>query len=151
MNFSEKSDSVETLFNELKEYQIRAIPDLVDQFIQVNHLENRHIYRKRMKDTISISLWRIKNGRFYLQNELISPLSMPDKETLDSFERMVLEVFRIRLTKEQVKDCLWLSYADILVFSEDQWGSAMKQSRTYRELYQTHYELVDAFNQLIGH
>lgn len=149
--FIEKSDSVETLFNELKEYQIRAISDLVDQFIQVNHLENHHIFRKRMRDTIFISLWRIKNGRFYPQNELNSPLSMPDKETLDSFERMVLEVFRIRLTKEQVKDCLWLSYADMLVFSEDQWKSAMKQSRTYREFYQTHYELVDEFNQLIGH
>ncbi|MGO3780864.1 MAG: helix-turn-helix domain-containing protein, partial [Enterococcus viikkiensis] len=133
--FIEKSDSLETLFDELKEYQIRAISDLVNQFIQVNHLENRHIFRKRVSYNIFISLWRIKNGRFYPQNELISPLSMPDKETVDSFERMALEVFRVRLTNEQVKDCLWLSYADMLVFSEDQWKSAMKQSRTYRDLY----------------
>lgn len=148
--FIEKSDSLETLFDELKEYQIRAISDLVNQFIQVNHLENRHIFRKRVSYNIFISLWRIKNGRFYPQNELISPLSMPDKETVDSFERMALEVFRVRLTNEQVKDCLWLSYADMLVFSEDQWKSAMKQSRTYRDLYQKHYELVEEFNRLIG-
>ncbi|MGM0174638.1 helix-turn-helix domain-containing protein [Enterococcus sp. DIV0800] len=148
--FIEKSGSLEMLFDELKEYQVRAISDLVDQFIQVNHLENRHIFRKRVSYNIFISLWRIKNGRFYPQNELISPLSMPDKETLDSFERMALEVFRVRLTNEQVKDCLWLSYADMLVFSEDQWKSAMKQSRTYRDLYQKHYELVEEFNRLIG-
>ena len=122
----------------------------MDQFIQVNHLENRHIFRKRLSYNIYISLWRIKNGRHYPKCDLISPLSLPDVETLEAFERMAVEVFRIRLTDEDIKDCLWLSYADMLIFSEDQWKSAMKQSRTYRDLYQKHFELVEEFNNLIG-
>lgn len=148
--FLEKSDRLENLFNGLKDYQINAITDLVDQFIQVNHLENRHLFRKRLSYNIYISLWRIKNGRYYPQNELISPLALPDEQTVDSFSRMVLEVFRVRLTPEQIKDCLWLSYSDTLVFSEDQWKSAMKQSRTYRDLFQKHLELVEDFNRLVG-
>lgn len=92
-----------------------------------------------------------QNGRAYPKEELVSPLSLPDQETLDAFERMALEVFRVRLTEEEIKDCLWLSYADMLIFSEDQWKSAMKQSRSYRDLYQKHYELVEEFNRLLGH
>ncbi|GAA2903794.1 helix-turn-helix domain-containing protein [Enterococcus pseudoavium] len=148
--FLEKSDRLESLFVGLKDYQIKSITNLVDQFIQVNHLENRHIFRKRLSYNIYISLWRIKNQRFYPQNELASPLSLPDEATLEPFERMVLDVFRVRLTEEQIKDCLWLSYADMLVFSQDQWKSAMKQSRSYRDLYQKHSELVEEFNHLIG-
>jgi DNA-binding Lrp family transcriptional regulator len=148
--FLEKSDRLESLFVDLKGHQIKAITDLVDQFIQVNHLENRHIFRKRLSYNIYISLWRIKNGRHYPKCDLISPLSLPDVETLEAFERMAVEVFRIRLTDEDIKDCLWLSYADMLIFSEDQWKSAMKQSRTYRDLYQKHFELVEEFNNLIG-
>ncbi|REC32445.1 hypothetical protein CF160_08260 [Enterococcus pseudoavium] len=148
--FLEKSDRLESLFVGLKDYQIKSITNLVDQFIQVNHLENRHIFRKRLSYNIYISLWRIKNQRFYPQNELASPLSLPDEATLEAFERMVLDVFRVRLTEEQIKDCLWLSYADMLVFSQDQWKSAMKQSRSYRDLYQKHSELVEEFNHLIG-
>ncbi|MGO3609645.1 MAG: helix-turn-helix domain-containing protein, partial [Enterococcus sp.] len=148
--FLEKSDRLESLFVDLKGHQIKAITDLVDQFIQVNHLENRHIFRKRLSYNIYISLWRIKNGRHYPKCDLISPLSLPDVETLEAFARMAVEVFRIRLTDEDIKDCLWLSYADMLIFSEDQWKSAMKQSRTYRDLYQKHFELVEEFNNLIG-
>lgn len=148
--FLEKSDSLESLFGELLGYQVKAITDLVDQFIQVNHLENRHIFRKRLSFNIYVSLWRIKNGRYYPKEDLISPLTLPDDETLEAFEQVGLEVFRIRLSKEQIKDCLWLSYADMLVFGEDQWKSAMKQSRSYRDLYQKHYGLVEKFNSLIG-
>lgn len=107
--FLEKSDRLESLFIDLKDYQIKAITDLVDQFIQVNHLENRHIFRKRLSYNIYISLWRIKNDRHFPESELISPLTLPDEETLESFERMALEVFRVRLTEEEIKDCLWLS------------------------------------------
>ena len=82
---------------------------------------------------------------------MVSPLSLPDEETLEAFERIALEFFRVRLTEEDIKDCLWLSYADMLIFSEDQWKSAMKQSRIYRDLYQKHYELVEDFNRLLGH
>lgn len=149
--FLEKSDRLESLFADLKEHQIKTITDLVDQFIQVNHLENRHIFRKRLSYNIYISLWRIRNSRLYPVEELISPLSLPDEEILDAFGRMALEVFRLRLTTEQIKDCLWLSYADMLVFSEDQWKSAMKQSRSYRDLYQKHVELVGEFNRLINY
>lgn len=149
--FIEKSDRLEALFVGMKEYQIKTITDLVDQFIQVNHLENRHIFRKRLSYNIYISLWRIKNERFYPPEELISPLTLPDEETLEAFSRMALEVFRVRLTPEQMKDCLWLSYTDMLVYSEDQWKSAMKQSRTYRDLYQKHFELVEEFNRLINY
>ena len=78
----------------------------------------------------------------YQKEELVSPLSLPDQETLDAFERIAFRSFRVRLTEEDIKDCLWLSYADMLIFSEDQWKSAMKQSRIYRDLYQKHYELV---------
>lgn len=148
--FLEKSDYIDSFFMDLKKYQVQAIINFVDHFIEVNNLKHRHIFRKRLIYNTYISLWRIKNNRLYPSIELISPLSLPDTKTLNSFKEMVFEVFHVRLTLTDIKDCLWLSYTDVLIFSEDQWKFAIKHRKNYLDLFQKHHELVEEFNKLLG-
>lgn len=54
--FIEKSDRLGSLYRELKEFQIKAITELVNQFIQVNKLEDNYISRKRLGYNMYISL-----------------------------------------------------------------------------------------------
>ncbi len=148
--FIEKSDRLESLYRELKEFQIKAITDLVNQFIQVNQLEDTYISRKRLGYNIYISLWRIKNGHYYPKEELGSHLMLPERNILDAFRRMSMEVFRLNLSSEEIKDCLWLSYSDTVVSSKIQLHSALKKEGDYVDYYYRHLELVEEFDSLLN-
>ena len=101
----------------------------MNQFIQVNKLEDNYISRKRLGYNMYISLWRIKNGHYYPNLELNSDLMLPERQILDAFKRMALEVFRVKLSSDKIKDCLWLSYADVVVASKTQLNSALRMRR----------------------
>lgn len=130
--FIEKSDRLDSLYRDLKEFQIKAITELVNQFIQVNKLEDNFISRKRLGYNMYIGLWRIKNGHYYPKEELDSDLMLPERQALDAFKRMAMEVFRVKLSSDKIKDCLWLSYADIVVASRSQLHSALKKKTSMR-------------------
>lgn len=125
--FLEKSDRLDSLYHDLREFQIRSITDFVNQFIQVNRLDDQFISRKRLGYTLFISLWRIKNGHYYPKEKLGSHLMLPDVPILDAFKRMAMEVFRLKLSADLVKDCLWLVYSDSVVSSIGQLHSAFKK------------------------
>lgn len=148
--FVEKSDRLQSLYRDLKEFQIKAITDLVNQFIQVNQLEDSYISRKRLGFNIYISLWRIKNGHYYPKEELGSHLMLPERNVLDAFKRMSMEVFRLKLSSEEIKDCLWLCYSDIVVASKAQLHAALKREGSYADLYYRHLELVEEFDSLLN-
>lgn len=148
--FIEKSDRLDSLYRDLKEFQIKAITELVNQFIQVNKLEDNYISRKRLGYNMYISLWRIKNGHYYPNLELNSDLMLPERQILDAFKRMALEVFRVKLSSDKIKDCLWLSYADVVVASKTQLNSALRREDEYASYYYRHLELVEEFDSLLN-
>lgn len=148
--FSEKSDRLESLYRELKEFQIKAITDLVNHFIQVNQLEDTYISRKHLGYNVYISLWRIKNGHYYPKEALGSHLRLPEKAILEAFKRVALEVFRVKLPSEMIKDCLWLSYGDVVVASKPQLYEALRESWDYADDYYRHLELVEEFDSLLN-
>ncbi|MDT2533200.1 helix-turn-helix domain-containing protein [Enterococcus raffinosus] len=148
--FIEKSDRLGSLYRELKEFQIKAITELVNQFIQLNKLEDNYISRKRLGYNMYISLWRIKNGHYYPKSKLNSDLMLPEKQMLDAFKRMAMEVFRLKLSSDKIKDCLWLSYGDVVVASKSQLQSALKKDDAYADFYYHHLELVEEFDSLLN-
>lgn len=148
--FLEKSDRLDSLYHDLREFQIRSITDFVNQFIQVNRLDDQFISRKRLGYTLFISLWRIKNGHYYPKEKLGSHLMLPDVPVLDAFKRMAMEVFRLKLSADLVKDCLWLVYSDSVVSSIGQLHSAFKKGGEYIESYYHHLELVENFDRLLN-
>jgi len=148
--FIEKSDRLGSLYRELKEFQIKAITELVNQFIQLNKLEDNYISRKRLGYNMYISLWRIKNGHYYPKSKLNSDLMLPEKQLLDAFKRMAMEVFRVKLSSDKIKDCLWLSYGDVVVASKSQLQSALRKEDGYADFYYRHLELVEEFDSLLN-
>lgn len=148
--FIEKSDRLGSLYRELKEFQIKAITELVNQFIQLNKLEDNYISRKRLGYNMYISLWRIKNGHYYPKSKLNSDLMLPEKQLLYAFKRMAMEVFRVKLSSDKIKDCLWLSYGDVVVASKSQLQSALRKEDGYADFYYRHLELVEEFDSLLN-
>lgn len=59
-----------------------------------------------------------QNGHYYPKSKLNSDLMLPEKQLLDAFKRMAMEVFRVKLSSDKIKDCLWLSYGDVVVASK---------------------------------
>lgn len=148
--FIEKSDGLNPLYLDLKEFQVESITNLVNQFIEDNLLDSSYISRRRLGYTIYISLWRIKNQHYYPKKELRSHLKLPEKQTLDSFKQMALEAFRMSISSENIKDCLWLFYSDSVVISETQLLNTLNKRRKYADEYYIHLKLVEEFNYLLN-
>lgn len=75
---------------------------------------------------------------------------LPERQILDAFKRMALEVFRVKLSSDKIKDCLWLSYADVVVASKTQLNSALRREDEYASYYYRHLELVEEFDSLLN-
>ena len=51
-----------------------------------------------------------------------------------------MEVFRLKLSSDKIKDCLWLSYGDVVVASKSQLQSALKKEDEYADFYYRHLD-----------
>jgi len=149
--FLEKNYSLKTILPNLKEYQLRSIEKFVQEFITINGLYKKHIFQKRLTYNVFISLWRIKNGHTYPKEELRkNGLLLPKGEAFNTFRNSVAEIYQLNLTAEIMRDCLWLSYSDAVVFSEKHREYALAENPRYRQLFEKHLTLVKAFMKLMG-
>ena len=56
----------------------------------------------------------------------------------------------MKLSSDKIKDCLWLSYADVVVASKTQLNSALRREDEYASYYYRHLELVEEFDSLLN-
>ena len=148
--FIEKHYALKTILPNLKVYQLRAIEEFVQEFTEINGLHKKYIFQKRMTYNIFISLWRIKNGHPYPKEELRTKgLLLPENETAKMFRDTVSEVYQLDLTEEIMRDCLWLSFSDSVVFSKEHRELALKDNPRYKKLFTAHRTLTEQFTQLM--
>ncbi|WP_379947290.1 helix-turn-helix domain-containing protein [Enterococcus devriesei] len=149
--FLEKQYSLNVALPDLKEYQLKSIEQFVLAFTEINGLYKKYIFQKRVAYNVFISLWRIKNGHHYPTKELRRRgLSLPKTEDITKFRDTVSEVFRLDLTDDLLRDCLWLSFSDSVVFSQAHREAAIEDNPRYSYLFETHLELTDRFVKLLG-
>ncbi|MBO0454209.1 helix-turn-helix domain-containing protein [Candidatus Enterococcus murrayae] len=149
--FIEKHYSLKTVLPNLNDFQLRSIEKFVQEFVSINGLYKKHIFQKRLTYTIFISLWRMKNGHYFPAEALRTEgLLLPDSETIIPFKSLVSDVFGLSLTDEVMRDCLWLSYSDAVVFSKAHREQALADNSRYRQLFKKHLTLTNAFMKLMG-
>lgn len=149
--FIERQYTLRTVLPELKAYQSKAIEKFVSAFITRNDMHKKYIFQKRMSYNVFISLWRIKNGHSYQEEELRKEgLVLPEKRMITAFRDTISDVFQLELTDELMRDCLWLSFSDSLVFSEKHRKAARRDNPRYRFLFDAHFSLVKKFNTLLA-
>lgn len=149
--FIEKQYSLRTILPDLKEYQVKSIESFVLEFTKINGLELKYVFQRRVTYNVFISLWRIANDHNYPQKELRKTgLLLPKRETISDFRDTVSEYFRFDLTDEVLRDCLWLSFSDAIVFSKQHRTAALEDNNRYRELFTIHLNLAQQFADLMG-
>lgn len=149
--FIEKQYAVRIVLPHLKEYQSKTIEAFATTFTEINGFNKKYIFQKRVTYNIFISLWRIKNDHPYPKEELRKTgLILPEMEEARGFRDMVSEVFRLNLTDEMMRDCLWLSFSDSIVFSKSHLGAALRDNARYKKLFTAHLKLVEQFLDLTG-
>lgn len=149
--FIEKQNAFENILPMLKDYQFTSIEQFVVEFINKNKLYKKYIFQKRLIYTMYVSLWRIKNGHNYPKFELRKEgFIVPEKKYVDELSKTAYELFHIHLTDENMRDAMWLIYADAVVFSKEHRQLALSDNYRYQTMYAQHYELAEEFNRLVG-
>lgn len=149
--FIEKQHAVRIVLPDLKEYQSKTIGTFATTFTEINGFNKKYIFQKRVTYNIFISLWRIKNDHPYPKGELRKTgLILPEMEEARGFRDLVSEVFCLNLTDEMMRDCLWLSFSDSIVFSKSHLAAALSDNARYKRLFTAHLKLAEQFLDLIG-
>lgn len=149
--FMEKQFTLSTVLPNFKDYQLKSIEKFVLEFIGINDLHKKYIFQKRVAYNVFISLWRIRNGHPFAGEELRTEgLLLPKKETITEFRDMVSNVYHLNLTDELMRDCLWLSFSDAIVFSNEHREAALRDNPRYSQLFDDHLKLTDQFIKLLG-
>lgn len=149
--FLEKQYAVRFVLPNLREYQSKTIEEFATTFTEINGFNKKYIFQKRVTYNIFISLWRIKNDHPYPKEELRTMgVFLPEKEETSDFRDIVSEVFRLHLTDDMMRDCLWLSFSDSIVFSKSHREVALKDNTRYKKLFMVHLKLVEQFTNLTG-
>lgn len=149
--FIEKQFNLKNILPDLNDRQLKSIEQFVLDFTTVNGLYKKYIFQKRVTYNVFISLWRIKNGHEYPKEELRTKgLVLPEKESINQFGHVVSEVFQLNLTDEMMRDCLWLSFSDAIIFSSDHLNAALGDNPRYRQMFNAHLKLSEDFAELLG-
>lgn len=149
--FIEKNYSLKTILPNVNSSQLRSIEKFVQEFIEINGLYKKHIFNKRLTYNVFISLWRIANGHTYPKEELrTNGLLLPGNKVAYAFKSMVSKVYQLNLTDEMMRDCLWLSYSDAIIFNKEHRELALADNPRYRQLFRKHLTLTKAFMKLMG-
>jgi DNA-binding Lrp family transcriptional regulator len=150
--YSERQVAFESPLPKLPPKHYHIIERYVQEFVRINQIHEKYVFQKRLIYNFYISIWRIKNGHDYPKEELrIEGLALPMELPYKELRQSVREGADLTLTPEMTRDGLWLLFSDSIVFSWKHRELAMKDNEKYRQLFHRHYELVEAYNELLGH
>lgn len=150
--YSERQVAFESPLPKLPPRHYHIIERYVQEFVRINQIHEKYVFQKRLIYNFYISIWRIKNGHDYPKEELrIEGLALPMELPYKELRQSVREGADLTLTPEMTRDGLWLLFSDSIVFSWEHRELAMKDNEKYQQLFHRHYELVEAYNELLGH
>lgn len=150
--YKERQNTFKNDLPHLKLDQYLAIEKYVKEFIVENDIWSNYVLRKRLIYNFYISLWRIKNDHYYDKQELRKlGLKVPQKETYALLKRMIKKSSGLDLTPDFMRDCLWLSFSDSIVFSNTHREYALIDNPRYQRLFMQHYELINKYDEMLGY
>ena len=150
--YSERQSAFESTLPKLPTKHYYIIEQYVQDFVEANQIHEKYIFKKRVIYNMYISFWRIKSGHDYPEDELRTEgLIMPLGVSYKRLKQAVRDGVNLELTPMMLRDTLWLTYSDSIVFSIPHREIAMTDNPKYQKLFMEHYELVEEFNQMLGH
>lgn len=149
--YNERQSMFESTLPKLPSSHYHILELYVHDFVRENQIHEKYIFQKRLIYNMYISFWRIKRGHVYPKEELRTEgITLPQGLPYKMLKQAVREVIGLELTSEILRDALWLTFSDAIVFSIPHRELAMKDNLKYQELFMKHYGLVEEFNQLLG-
>lgn len=150
--YSERQKAFESTLPKLPPKHYHIIEQYVQEFVRVNQIHEKYVFQKRLLYNFYISTWRIKNGHTFPKEELRTEgLILPMDLSYKKLKQAVREGAELELTTEMVRDGLWLLFSDSIVFSSPHRELAMLDNEKYQQLFMKHYELVEAYNKMLGY
>lgn len=126
--FTEKQYTLKTVLPDLSENHLKVIKNFVLEFIKINGMQNQHIFQKRVAYNLFISLWRIKQTCLSSRRTPNEAVIIARRKTVEALSSMIKEVFQLTVSDELLRDCLWLSFSDSLIFSQEHRKAALKDN-----------------------
>lgn len=150
--YSERQDAFESTLPKLPAKHYHVIEQYVQEFVSSNQIHEKYVFQKRLIYNFYISIWRVKNGHRYPVDHLRTEgLELPKGPYYQHLKQAVHEGAEVELSSELVRDGLWLLFSDSIVFSSPHRTLAMSDNEKYQQLFSRHYELVGAYNKMLGY
>lgn len=149
--YTERQSAFETTLPKLPTSHYNVLEEYVNDFTKLNLIHQKYIFQKRLIYNMYISFWRIKSGHIYPQENLRTKgILLPKGVSYKKLKQVVKEGVGLDLTPEMVRDTLWLTFSDSIVFSNEHRVLTMADNAKYRRLFMLHYSLAEEFDQMLG-
>lgn len=149
--YSERQSAFESTLPKLPSNHYYILEQYIEDFVKVNNIHEKYVFQKRLIYNMYISFWRIKSGHHFPKDELRTDgIILPMEYSYKRLKQAVRESVELELTPEMLRDTLWLTFSDAIVFSIAHREMAMSDNPKYRRLFMQHFSLVDEFNHMLG-
>ena len=149
--YSERQSAFESTLPKLPSNHYHILEQYVHDFVKVNKIHQKYIFQKRLIYNMYISFWRIKSGHDFPKDELRTEgILLPMDVSYKKLRQAVKEGVGLKLTPEMLRDTLWLTFSDAIVFSLLHRELAMTENPKYKKMFMQHYALAEEFNQMLG-
>ena len=150
--YSERQSAFESTLPKLptEHYQIMEL--YVGDFVTENQIHEKYVFQKRQVYNMYVSFWRIKRGHEFPKDQLRTEgINLPQGESYKALAQAVNERLDMELTPAVLRDALWLTFSDSVLFSVPHIKLALTDNSKYQQLFNQHYELVENYNRMLGY
>lgn len=149
--YTERQSAFESTLPKLPPDHYYIIEKYVQEFIDMNCIHEKYVYEKRLIYNMYISFWRLKRGHRFPKEELrTNAILLPTGLAYKKLKQALREGVGLELTIEMVRDALWLTFSDAIVFSLLHRDVALLENPRYRRLFTQHYALAKEFDEMLG-
>lgn len=150
--YSEQQSAFESSLPKLTMAHYHILEEYVQEFMKINHIHQKYIFQKRLVYNMYISFWRIKRGHPFPKEELrnAEDIILPTGSTYNALKWTLRDDVKLELSPDLLRDALWLTYSDAIIFSLLHRKIAIAENSKYRRLFVQHYALAVEFDQLLG-
>ncbi|MGM0167692.1 hypothetical protein IGI39_002676 [Enterococcus sp. AZ135] len=150
--YSERQSAFESTLPKLPSAHYHILERYVQDFVDVNRIHQKYVFEKRLLYNMYISFWRIKHDHTFPEEQLRSAekITLPQGLSYKLLKQAVREGVELELTPEMLRDTLWLTYSDSIIFSLLHRELALTENPKYKRLFMQHFALAEEFNEMLG-
>jgi len=150
--YSERQSAFESTLPKLLTEHYQIIEQYVSDFVTENQIYEKYVFKKKQIYNMYVSFWRIKRGHEFPKDQLrTQEFKLPMGKSYEALKQAVKKNLDMELTTEMLRDTLWLTFSDSVIFSFPHLQLALTDNPRYQELFNKHYELVENYNEMLGY